>query len=60
MALESHISELAERHRVLEQELKEEMGHPLADDIKVAALKKRKLHLKDEIARLQSRMGEVA
>lgn len=60
MALEAHISELVERHRVLELELKEEMAHPLADDVKVAELKKRKLHIKDEIARLQTHFGEVA
>lgn len=60
MALEAHISELVEKHRALDEELIQEMAHPLGDAIKIADLKKRKLHLKDEIARLQNELQGAA
>jgi len=54
MALTAHLSELVEKHRVLDRQIEEEMAHPTADDLKIAELKKRKLFLKDEIFRLKS------
>ena len=53
MAIESHLAELERRHRALEQEISEALTHPATDDLKVAELKRRKLHVKDEIARLR-------
>ena len=53
MAIESHLAELEKRHQALEQEISEALTHPSADDLKVAELKRRKLHVKDEIARLR-------
>lgn len=49
---EAHLSELENRHRALENELNDAMMHPSTDDFKIAELKRRKLLLKDEIARL--------
>ena len=53
MAIESHLGELEKRHQALEQEIHEALTHPSADDLKVAELKRRKLYVKDEIARLR-------
>ena len=53
MAIESHLAELERRHQALEQEINEALTHPSTDDLTVAELKRRKLHVKDEIARLR-------
>lgn len=57
MAVESHLAELERRHQALEQEISEALTHPSADDLKVAELKRRKLHVKDEIARLRQEVS---
>jgi hypothetical protein len=46
--------ELEKQHRALERELEDELSHPLADSLRLAELKRRKLHVKDEMTRLQS------
>jgi hypothetical protein len=53
MAIESHLAELERRHQALEQEISEALAHPSIDGLKIAELKRRKLHVKDEIARLR-------
>jgi hypothetical protein len=53
MAIESHLAELERRHQALEQEINEALTHPSTDDLAVVELKRRKLHVKDEIARLR-------
>ena len=53
MSMQSHLAELEKKHRVLEQELEEALAHPSSDDMTIAELKRRKLHVKDEIARLR-------
>jgi hypothetical protein len=53
MAIESHLAELEKRHEALEQEINEALNHPSTDDLQIAELKRRKLHVKDEIARLR-------
>jgi hypothetical protein len=53
MALDSHLAELEKRHQALEQEISEALTHPSADDLAVRELKRRKLYVKDEIARLK-------
>jgi hypothetical protein len=53
MAMQAHLAELERRHRALENEINEALAHPSADDLKLAEMKRRKLHLKDEIARLR-------
>ena len=57
MAIHAHLVELEKRHRALEDELNEALMHPSADDLKIAELKRRKLLVKDEIARLQNEVG---
>ena len=57
MSIQSHLAELEKRHQALETELTEALAHPSVDDTEIAELKRRKLQVKDEIARLQ---GEAA
>ena len=53
MAIESHLAELEKRHQALEQEISEALTHPSTDNLRVVELKRRKLHVKDEIVRLK-------
>ena len=54
MALQGHIEELSEKHKRLEERIHNEMAHPDWDEAAVAALKKEKLRIKDELERLRS------
>jgi hypothetical protein len=54
MSMEAHLAELERRHRALEAEIVEARAHPSIDDLQIVELKRRKLLVKDEIARLQS------
>jgi len=54
MTILAHLSELERRHQALEDELADAINHPSSDDLKIAELKRRKLLVKDEMARLQS------
>ncbi|RTL94165.1 MULTISPECIES: YdcH family protein [Ancylobacter] len=51
MTMQSHVAELERRHQALEKQLREEITRPATDDTRIADLKRRKLILKDEIAR---------
>ena len=53
MSIQSHLAELERKHQALESELADAMTHPSTDDVTIAELKRRKLHVKDEIARLK-------
>ncbi len=53
MSVESHLAELERRHEALKREIHEAQTHPGFDEYEVAALKRRKLHVKDEIAKLR-------
>ena len=52
MSLQASLADLKQQHRALEREIEDALTHPGADDLKLAELKRRKLHLKDEITRL--------
>jgi hypothetical protein len=52
MATSTHLAELVQLHRKLNDELAEALQHPSVDDSTLADLKRRKLQLKDEMARL--------
>ena len=58
MAINAHLMELEKRHRALDDEIAEALMHPSADNLKIAELKRRKLQVKDEIARLQSEVSQ--
>ena len=57
MSLQAHISELETKRQALKAEIEKELTHPSADDLHVAELKRQKLWLKDEIARLQAEVS---
>jgi len=57
MTIQSHLAELERKHRALEEEIAEALQHPSVDGLKIAELKRRKLQVKDEIARLQQQAG---
>lgn len=54
MSLQNHLTELERRHKALEKEIESARLHPSADPVKVAELKRKKLLLKDEIAKLRT------
>ena len=56
MSLEAHIRELEAKRQKLKEQIAELMAHPSVDDIEIAKLKREKLHIKDEIARLKKEM----
>lgn len=60
MALDAHLVELTDKHHALDQKIEAELSRPLADALKIAEMKKQKLRLKDEIARLTGENGQVA
>ena len=51
---QGHIQELSEKHKQLEETITAEMSNPDWDEIRIAALKKEKLRIKDELERLRS------
>ncbi|MFL6796643.1 MAG: YdcH family protein [Xanthobacteraceae bacterium] len=53
MSTEAHLAELENQHRALDAKIAEARGHPSMDDLQIVELKRRKLQVKDEIARLQ-------
>ena len=54
MSRESHLAALGQRHDALDKEIAKELVYPAKDELKLAEMKRRKLQLKDEIAKLQS------
>jgi hypothetical protein len=54
MSMETHLAELNRRHQALEQQISEARQHPSVDDLTIVELKRRKLQVKDEIARLKA------
>ena len=53
MTTEGHIASLERRHQELDKLIQEEMNHLSHDDLMVAALKRKKLEVKDELSRQQ-------
>ena len=53
MSMQSHLAELEKKHQALDSEIHDCLTHPAVDDLRVVELKRRKLHLKDEIERLR-------
>ena len=57
MSLQSHLSELSAKHDALDAQIEEALSHPSVDDLEIAEMKRKKLRLKDEIARLQAELS---
>ena len=54
MSMASHLSALEEKHQALERQIEDELTHPAADEGRLRELKRKKLKLKDEIAKLRA------
>jgi hypothetical protein len=54
MALQGHIDHLSNQHKKIQDIIENEMSNPDWDEIRVAALKKQKLRIKDELERLRN------
>lgn len=53
MTVESHLAELERRHLAIDTRISDEERRPAQDGLEIAALKRQKLSLKDEIERLR-------
>ena len=54
MAIQGHINHLSTQHKKIEDFIESEMANPDWDEMRVAALKKQKLRIKDELERLRA------
>jgi hypothetical protein len=54
MSLGAHLAELKRKHATLSDRVEEAQRSPGIDDLKLREMKKEKLRLKEEIARLDS------
>ena len=54
--LTAQLAELRRQHRALDEEITALTESPLGDQLRTKRLKKRKLQLKDEIARLEDKL----
>lgn len=52
MSLGSHLQELRKKHQNLSEAVEEAQRQPGSDDLTIADLKKKKMRIKEEIARL--------
>jgi hypothetical protein len=55
MSLNAHLTELSEKHKLLDRRIEEELSRPSTTDAEITRLKLEKLKLKDEINRLSAR-----
>jgi hypothetical protein len=53
MSIQADLAQLEQQHRALEREIEDAITHPGSDVLMLTELKRRKLHLKDEIMRLR-------
>jgi hypothetical protein len=54
MTIASHLAELRKKHETLSELVEVAQRSPGTDDLQIAELKKQKLRLKEEIARLST------
>jgi hypothetical protein len=52
MSLQGHLVELQRRHQAIEKEIEQAKRHPLTEEQRIFELKRKKLSIKDEIAKL--------
>lgn len=53
MAVEARIRELGSRHQSLDKAIQDEQSRPVADNMRLKDLKRRKLRLKEEMESLR-------
>jgi hypothetical protein len=57
--MDPHLAALKRRHQAIEDEIAAALRHPSTDDLMIGDLKRRKLHLKEEIERLRTIDGKT-
>ena len=57
MSIETHLEQLESKRQALKEKLQERLTHPSVDDLEIAEIKRQKLHLKDEITKLQTEIA---
>jgi hypothetical protein len=61
MTMQDYVESLRSKHALLEEQIDEELHRPLPDQSILTRLKREKLRIKDEIARLgRTSTGEMA
>ncbi len=58
MAVSAHLESLQARHGELDDKIHRELQSPLPDQMRVAALKKQKLQIKDTIAQIDLELSD--
>jgi hypothetical protein len=58
MSLQTHLKELERKHKALEEAIHDASVRPSSSDLDVLELKRRKLQLKDDIARVKAGLAE--
>ncbi|MGA2842866.1 MAG: DUF465 domain-containing protein [Steroidobacteraceae bacterium] len=53
VARPDHIADLERRHKALKEEIAKGLTHTSSDDLMISDLKRRMLHLRDELERLR-------
>lgn len=59
MSVLAHLHTLQDRHHLLETSIASEVARPLPDFVAITALKKQKLHLKEEIEQIYRDHPEI-
>ena len=54
MAISAHLEELNNKHTQLDGRIQAELQHPAPDNVRITALKKKKLQLKEKIIHYRS------
>jgi hypothetical protein len=54
MSVTGHLDELRRKHQALSEAVEAAQRRPGMDDLEIARMKKQKLHIKEEISRLQA------
>lgn len=54
MAIQGQINHLSNQHKKIDDIIANEMANPDWDELRIAALKKQKLRIKDELERLRA------
>lgn len=60
MSLAAHLTELSEKHRLLERRIEQELARPGSSDQEIGRMKLEKLRLKEEIAKLEERTEKAS
>lgn len=60
MTMHDYVESLRSKHALLEQQIDAEMHRPLPDQMILTRLKREKLRIKDEIARVDEPPAQVA